>query len=72
MSEKTEGAIKNGQTRETDNIGYTRQRTNKAQKHHNTENSNTDTTQNMKIKINRMTSFKFRFLDRKKYIFSLD
>ena len=33
--------------------------------------SNTDTTQNMKIKIKRI-SFKFRFLDRKKYIFSLD
>jgi hypothetical protein len=29
MLENTEGAIKNGQYRETDNIGYTRHRTNK-------------------------------------------
>ena len=29
MSENTEGAIKNGQSRETGNIGYTRRRKNK-------------------------------------------
>ena len=29
MLENTEGAIKNGQSRETGNIGYTRHRTNK-------------------------------------------
>jgi len=33
---KTEGAIKEGQYRETDNIGYTRHMRNK--KKHNTEN----------------------------------
>jgi hypothetical protein len=33
MLENTEGAIKNGQSRETGNIGYTRQRKTK-QKHH--------------------------------------
>jgi len=35
--EKTEGAIKNGQSRETDNIGYTRHNTNthKAKTQHN-------------------------------------
>jgi hypothetical protein len=35
MLEKTEGAIENGQSRDTGNIGYTRHRTktNKTQKH---------------------------------------
>jgi len=35
MLEKTEGSIKNGQSRDTDNIGHTRHRTktNKTQKH---------------------------------------
>ena len=32
MLEKTEGAIKNGQSRETGNIGHTRHRTNKYQR----------------------------------------
>jgi hypothetical protein len=33
MLEKTEGAIKNGQSRETGNIGYTRQRQTKHKKY---------------------------------------
>ena len=38
--EKTEGAIKNGQSRETDSIGHTRHRTKKKNTHtqHNIEN----------------------------------
>jgi hypothetical protein len=32
MLENTEGAIKNGQSRETGNIGYTRHRTNKCKR----------------------------------------
>jgi hypothetical protein len=40
MLEKTEGAIKNGQSRDTGNIGHTRCRMNtkKNKKKHNTEN----------------------------------
>jgi hypothetical protein len=34
-TENTEGAIKNGQSRETDNIGYTRRRQNKNKTEHN-------------------------------------
>ena len=33
MLENTEGAIKNGQSRETGNIGYTMQKKKKQQKH---------------------------------------
>jgi hypothetical protein len=32
LSDSTKGAIKNGQSRETGNIGYTRQKTNKRQR----------------------------------------
>ena len=34
MLENSEGAIKNGQSRETGNIGYTRHRTNKTKTQH--------------------------------------
>jgi hypothetical protein len=33
MSEKTEGAIKNGQTRDTGNVGHTRHKTKTNQRH---------------------------------------
>jgi hypothetical protein len=53
MLEKTEGVIKNRQSRETGNIGYTRHRTktNKNEKQHNTTQktkkmSNTDPSKN--------------------------
>jgi len=48
MLENTEGAIKNGQSRETGNIGYTRQRQTKQKYnticigHHNTQTNTTN------------------------------
>jgi hypothetical protein len=48
--EKTKGAIKNGQSRDTDNIGYTRQRTKTNKTKSTTQKtkkmSNTDPTKN--------------------------
>jgi len=38
MLEKTEGAIKNGQSRDTGNIGYTRRRQTNTKAQHNIEN----------------------------------
>jgi hypothetical protein len=49
MPEKTDGAMKNGQSRDTGNIGYTRHRTktNKTKTQHRTKKmSNTDPTKN--------------------------
>jgi hypothetical protein len=38
QTENTEGAIKNGQSRETDNIGYTRRRKTKQKQSRETDN----------------------------------
>ena len=54
MLETTEGAIKNGQSRDTGNIGYTRRRKTKTQ--HNTTQHNTtqyvlDTTMHIQTQV---------------------
>ena len=55
MLEKTEGAIKNGQFRETDNIGYIRHKTKTNQTKNKTKQNTTqyvfDTTMRKQIQI---------------------